>query len=102
MLWPKVDRPDRIPAMASSQMPPVESVRAPGFEPAFQKPSPKPAATVLTEVEPSRSAAATSSAPPETLLKCASARPSSPRSVVTAPGRSASSGGVASPCAASS
>ncbi len=57
-----------MPAIASSQMPPIESVRAAGFFAAFQKPSPKPAATVLTEVEPRRSAAPTRMAPPEALL----------------------------------
>ncbi len=74
-------------------MPPIDSVREAGFFAAFQKPSPNPAATVLTEVEPSRSAAPTRSAPQDALLYCWSARPSSPRSVVTVPGLSASSAG---------
>ena len=38
MWWPNVERPERMPAIASSQMPPIESVRAPGFVAAFQKP----------------------------------------------------------------
>ncbi len=36
MLWPKVERPERTPVMASSQMPPTESSRASGLETAFQ------------------------------------------------------------------
>ena len=64
-----VERPERMPAMASSQMPPIESVRAAGFVggvPVARRRSPR--ATVLTQVEPRRSAAPTRSAPPEALL----------------------------------
>ncbi len=36
-MWrPKVDSPERIPAIASSQMPPIERVRAAGLSDAFQ------------------------------------------------------------------
>jgi len=57
--------PLRTPAIASSQMPPIESRRASGLLPAFQNPAGKSAAMALTLVEPRRSAAAVRKAPPE-------------------------------------
>jgi hypothetical protein len=32
MWWPKLDKPDATPAIASSQMPPIDSLRASGLE----------------------------------------------------------------------
>ena len=64
MCRPKQPRPETTPLMASSQMPPIASVRAPGLVAAFQKPPGKPSTIRLALVEPSRSAAVTNSAPP--------------------------------------
>ena len=88
--------PLSTPAMASSQMPPTESRRASMLACAFQKPPGNPPATVLTLVEPARSAAATRNAPPLAVCRWCRAWPSSPRSVVKVPGSSLSSSGVAS------
>ena len=93
-LWPKAEIPERMPDMPSSQMPPVESRRASGLVAALKKPSGKPSATVLTLVEPSRSAEADRKAPPEARLRWLSARASSWRSVVDEPGVRRSSPGM--------
>jgi hypothetical protein len=57
-MWaPKDDTPESTLAMASSQMPPMESRRLPGLVAAFQKPAPNPDPAVATLVDDSRSAA---------------------------------------------
>ncbi len=99
---PYDEMPLRMPAMASSQMPPTESSRASGFVCAFQKPGAKSAAMVLTLVEPRRSAEAVRKAPPEAAFRCWRARPSSPRRVVDEPGVRRSSSGIAATDAAAS
>jgi len=63
-MWrPKVEMPARMPHMASSQIPPVASMRAPGFVAALYQPSGNPCPMALTLVEPYRSAEAVSKAP---------------------------------------
>ena len=61
---PQAATPVSIPQIASSQIPPIDSRRASGLSRAWKKPCAKPSATALIEVEPSRSAAAASTAPP--------------------------------------
>ncbi len=94
--------PESTPAMASSQMPPTDSSRASGLVTAFQKPAGKSAAISPTLVEPTRSAEATSSAPPEASFKSRKARPSASRSVVESPGSRRSSSGTPSVARAAS
>jgi hypothetical protein len=103
MCPPYVASPDSTPAMASSQIPPMLRSRASGFAPEFRNPSGNPFAELDTDVEPSRSAAAASTAPPESLLRWFRTLPNASRTVIFAPGfRINSSGNFAgSTCFAS-
>ena len=79
--------------MASSQIPPTEIIRDPGFFFEWKYPSGKSLAADMIEVDSSKSAAATNIAPLLSALSCCSTSPRVALSVVVVPGAISSSAG---------
>src|SRR3989338_5556483 len=86
MLKPMVDTPDRTHDMPSSQMPPMEMDRAPGFLSRWKYPAGNAFPPPEMAVESRRSAAEMRMAPPLCSLKYPSTLPNWLRRAMDAPG----------------